>query len=256
MASPLLNLPPFSPQKINNEHFITYFNALMAMAKIHPSETALFQEFAKIGIEPGKPYNPEDFDPEIIKAINEGIKSAMEKIKEESTKLGSRKNGWQLISGAFGTRAAMKDKYLTRAAAAWFGLWGNDLEEAFYPETTYDADGEELDGSKHDYILHFETNELPPAKAFWSLTMYKLPEQLLIENEMNRYVIGSDTKGLQYNDDGSLDVYIQKGNPGKVKVSNWLPAHDGKFSLQSRIYWPESTALDPLYAPPAVQKVQ
>jgi hypothetical protein len=86
--------------------------------------------------------------------------------------------------------------------------------------------------------------------------MYKLPEQLLIENEINRYVIGSDTKGLQYNDDGSLDVYIQKGYPGKDKVSNWLPAHDGKFSLQSRIYWPDPKALDPLYAPPAVQKVQ
>jgi hypothetical protein len=256
MASPLLNLPPYNPQKIKNEHFISYFNALMAMGKIHPTETALFKKFAKIGIEPGKPYNPDDFDPEIIKAINEGISSAMEKIKEESSKLGERKNGWQLVANAFGTREAMQGKYLTRAAAAYFGLWGNDLEEAFYPETTFDTDGDELDASKHDYILHFDANELPPAKAFWSLTMYKLPEQLLIENEINRYVIGSDTKGLQYNDNGSLDVYIQKENPGKEKVSNWLLAHDGKFSLQSRIYWPEPTALDPLYVPPAVQKVQ
>ena len=247
--------PPYDPQKVADANFITYFNALMTQGPVHPDEKAMFERFAKIGIEPGKPFDPENMDPEIVSAINEGVKSGLEKMKEESTKLGIRKNGWQLIAGAFGTREAMKDKYLTRASAAWFGLWGNDLEEAFYPETTFDADGDELDCSKHDYILHFQQDELPPAKAFWSLTMYKLPAQLLIENEINRYVIGSDTKGLKYNDDGSLDVYIQKSNPGPGKQSNWLPAHDGKFSLQSRIYWPDPKALDPLYAPPAVQKV-
>lgn len=255
-ASPLLNLPTFNPQKISNENFITYFNALMAQSKIHPEEQELFNKFAKIGIEPGKTFNPEDFDPKIIEAINEGIKSGMEKIKEESMKLGKRQNGWQLIAGVFGTREAMKGKYLTRAAAAYFGLWGNDLEEAFYPETTLDANKEELDGSKHNYLLHFDSNEIPPVKAFWSLTMYKLPEQLLIENEINRYVIGSATQGLKYNDDGSLDIYIQKDNPGKEKESNWLPAYNGKFSLQARMYWPKPEALNPLYVPPAVQSVR
>ncbi len=253
-TSPLLNLPLYNPQKISDANFITYFNALMAQSKIHPEEEELFDKFAKIGIEPGKIFNPDDFDPEIIEAINDGIKSGMEKIKEESMKLGRRQNGWQLIAGAFGTREAMKGKYLTRASAAYFGLWGNDLEEAFYPETTLDADGEELDCSKHNYIVHFNANEIPPVKAFWSLTMYKLPEQLLIENEINRYVIGSATKELKYNNDGSLDIYIQKDNPGKEKESNWLPAHNGKFSLQARMYWPKPEALSPLYVPPAVQK--
>jgi len=249
------DFPPYNPQKVADANFISYFNALMTQGPIHPSEKDMFERFAKIGIDPGKSFNPDELEPEILAAINEGVTSGMEKIKEESTKLGIRKNGWQLISGSFGTREAMKGKYLRRAAAAYFGLWGNDLEEAFYPETTFDADGEELDGSKHKYILHFNADELPPAKAFWSLTMYKLPEQLLIANEINRYIISSNTEGLIYNDDGSLDVYIQKDNPGEDKVSNWLPAHDGKFSLQSRIYWPDPEALDPLYAPPAVQKV-
>lgn len=247
-------LPPFNPQKVADANFITYLNALMTLGPVHPDEKVMFERFAKIGIEPGKPFDLENIDPEILKAINEGVKSGMEKIKEESMKMGERKNGWQLIANVFGTREAMKDKYLIRASAAWFGLWGNDLEEAFYPETTYDADGEELDGSKHAYILHFNADQLPPAKAFWSLTMYKLPEQLLLENEINRYIIGSATKGMKYNADGSLDIYIQKENPGKDKESNWLPANNGKFSLQSRIYWPEPKALDPLYAPPAVEK--
>jgi hypothetical protein len=255
-ASPLMNLPPYNPQKISDENFITYFNALMAQGKIHSSEVNLFQKFAGIGIEPGKPFNPENFDPEIIEAINEGIKSAVEKIKEESTKLGERKNGWQLLDKVFGPREVMQGKYLTRAAAAYFGFWGNDLEEAYYPECTADADGEALNGSKYSYELHFDKDQIPPVNAFWSFTMYKLPEQLFIENPINRYVISSATKGLKYNQDGSLDIYIQKDNPGKEKESNWLPAYDGPFSLQGRMYWPKPEALDPLYVPPAVQRVQ
>ncbi len=85
--------------------------------------------------------------------------------------------------------------------------------------------------------------------------MYKLPEQHFIENPINRYVISSATKGLKYNKDGSLDVYIQKDSPGKSKESNWLPAHDGIFSLQARLYWPNPDMLDPLYVMPAIKKV-
>ncbi|WP_430812279.1 MULTISPECIES: DUF1254 domain-containing protein [unclassified Carboxylicivirga] len=248
------DIPPYDPNAVKNENFISYVNALMATAKMHPSEEALFKRFARIGIQPGQPFNTDDFSSEIITAIREGIDAGRKELIDASMQLGMRKNGWQQIAGAFGNREAMKEKYLTRAAAAYFGLWGNDLEEAFYPETTLDIDSEELDGSKHAYKLHFEADELPPTKAFWSLTMYKLPEQLLIDNEIDRYVIGSATKGLQFNEDGSLDVYIQKENPGRDKVSNWLPAYDGTFSLQTRIYWPEPTALDPLYTMPAVQK--
>jgi hypothetical protein len=38
--------------------------------------------------------------------------------------------------------------------------------------------------------------------------------------------------------------------PGVDKESNWLPAPDGPFSLQARLYWPEPEAFSPLYAPP------
>ena len=246
--------PPYNPQKAADANFIGYFNALMTQGPVHPDEKEMFDRFAKIGIAPGKPFDADKLDAEMTNAINQGIQSAMEKIKEESTQLGERKNGWQLTRDAFGTREAMKGKYLRRAAAAYFGLWGNDLEEAFYPETTFDANNDELDGAKHNYTLHFEASQLPPASAFWSFTMYKLPEQLLVDNAINRYIVSSNTEGLRYNKDGSLDIYIQKTDPGKERRSNWLPANNGKFSLQARIYWPKEEALNPLYAPPAVQK--
>lgn len=247
-------IPRYNPQKAAGVEFISYLNAIMASGKIHKSEKALFETFAKIGISPGKSFDIGALDTTTINAIKEGIASATAKIKAESTRLGEQKNGWQLISGAFGTRKAMQGKYLTRAAAAYFGLWGNDLEEAYYPEASVDGMGDALDGSKHNYVLHFNKDEIPPVKAFWSLSMYKLPEQLFIENEINRYVISSATEGLQYNEDGSLDVYIQKENPDKDKESNWLPAYDGLFSLQARLYWPDPNALDPLHVMPAIKK--
>jgi len=249
-----LNFPPYNPNKVKTAEFIGYLNFLLGQVKPHPAEKELLAKFAKIGIAPGKPFDSQKVDPAVLKAINEGVAGALLKIKETAQKLGERKNGWQLVSGAFGSRKDMQGKYLTRAAAAFFGLWGNSLEEAYYPETSVDADGDPLDGSQHRYILHFDADEIPPVKAFWSLSMYKLPEQLFIKNPIHRYVIGSATKGLKYNRDGSLDIYIQKDSPGKSKESNWLPAYDGRFSLQARLYWPKPEALNPLYVPPAIKK--
>jgi len=249
------NFPAYNPEKVKGIEFITYLNAFMTDGGIHESENDLFKKFAKIGIAPGKAFDPSTLDTSIANAIKEGIASAEEKIKEKSTQLGERKNRWQMVSGAFGNRETMQGKYLTRAAAAYFGLYGNSLEEAYYPETSFDSDNDALDGSKHNYVLHFDKSELPPVKAFWSISMYKLPEQWFSENDIKRYVISSATDGLKHNEDGSLDVYIQKENPGEDKVSNWLPAHDGLFSLLARLYVVNPENLDPLYAMPAVNKL-
>jgi hypothetical protein len=43
------------------------------------------------------------------------------------------------------------------------------------------------------------------------------------------------------NSDGSIDLYIQKDNPGSDKESNWLPAPAGKFILMLRMYWPNES---------------
>lgn len=249
-----LDFPPYDPEKAESADFITYLNFLLGQVDPHPSEADLFERFAAIGIGPNVPFDVSKLDPETKAAIERGIDRALSSIEAKTRELGEEKNGWMLLSGAFGNREDMQGKYLTRAAAAMFGLYGNDQEEAFYPAAETDADGEPLDGSKHSYILHFEADEIPPVNAFWSLTMYKLPEQLFIENEINRYKIGSATEGLTYNTDGSLDIYIQASNPGTGKVANWLPAHDGPFSLQARMYWPKEEALDPLYVPPPVRK--
>jgi hypothetical protein len=59
-----------------------------------------------------------------------------------------------------------------------------------YPLYSVDSDGQKLTGANR-YTLHFTNGQLPPQNAFWSLTMYKMPESLLVANPLNRYLIDS-----------------------------------------------------------------
>ena len=57
-------------------------------------------------------------------------------------------------------------------------------------------------------------------------------------NEIDRFSLGTKSKQLRFEADGSLAIYVQKEQPDDDRVSNWLPAPDGDFSLYIRAYWP------------------
>ncbi len=63
--------------------------------------------------------------------------------------------------------------------------------------------------SRQPSRLTFAADEIPPAKNFWSMTMYKLPQRWLVDNPIDRYAIGSATPGLETVADGSITIYIQ-----------------------------------------------
>ena len=120
-----------------------------------------------------------------------------------------------------------------------------------------DSEGKKPDTGVHRYVLTFPAGKLPPAKAFWSVTMYDGKTQLLISNPINRYLINSPMlPELSKNADGSLTLLIQKDFPGKDKEANWLPAPAGPAYIVMRIYWPEDLALKGTWQPPAVQSVK
>ena len=105
------------------------------------------------------------------------------------------------------------------------------------------------------YVLHFDKAQLPPAKAFWSLTMYGA-DQFFTDNPINRYAIGDRDK-LAFNPDGSLDIYIQRKSPGKDRRSNWLPTPaEGRLSMNLRLYLPAGEARDGRWIPSTVKRVQ
>jgi hypothetical protein len=78
-----------------------------------------------------------------------------------------------------------------RALGALGGIYGNTAEEAVYPSYQRDSFGQVPDTSKFNYTLTFEPGQLPPVKAFWSVTMYDGKTRLLVENPLNRYLINS-----------------------------------------------------------------
>jgi hypothetical protein len=136
------------------------------------------------------------------------------------------------------------------------GIGANSRDEALYPIYDKDSSGQSLDGSKSKYTLHFAKGEFPPVNAFWSLTMYGLPDQLLVKNPINRYLINSPMlPHLRLDSDGGLTIYIQAESPGADKQPNWLPAPQGPFMMAMRYYWPKSELLSDDWKSPQVTRV-
>jgi hypothetical protein len=161
----------------------------------------------------------------------------------------------QVVSGdLFGTREFLKNNYLYRMAAAVLGIYGNSKEEAMYPMYLADSAGQPMTGA-NKYTMHFAPGELPPVNAFWSLTMYKMPESLLVANPIDRYLINSPMLPQMVKDaDGGLTLYIQNASPGKDKEANWLPAPSGPFVSAMRLYWPKDAALQGTWTAPKMTK--
>jgi hypothetical protein len=249
--------PVWDDEASRDERFIGTLNFLLTFCQpIHPSETDLMASFAKIGIGAGVPFDTEALSDDVREGIRAGVTAARETMAAKTKTILQKVNGW-MSSDVFGTREWYGGNFLLRAVAAMAGWGGNDVIEATYPTAREDADGEPLDGT-HRYQITFDT--LPPAKAFWSVTMYDTAYDgtagYLVENPINRYLINSTTQGLVYGDDDSLTITIQHEQPQDItQQANWLPAPEGPFYLVMRIYWPEPAALDGTWTPPPVRKV-
>lgn len=217
----------------------------------HPNDYPILLRARAIGLEPGKSWDSSMLDAATIEAINEGSKQGMANIVKRIKTMGTKVNGWNIAvdnMGCYGT------SYLQRAAIALAGLGANLPEDAIYPTAFLDSEGKPLDAA-NKYVLHFDKDKLPPANAFWSITMYD-NEGFQVPNPINRFAIGDRDK-LKLNDDGSLDLYIQTESPGKEKESNWLPApKSGAMGPTMRIYSPRAEALNGTWTPPALKKVE
>jgi uncharacterized protein (TIGR03000 family) len=239
--------------QVNKLDAAAFFKMLAALMKDNPpakADAPMVEKLAKIGVVPGHDFDASKLDPAAAKALPAVPRAGIENILAQEKKAGEVVNGWVFTTkaGEYGT------DYLQRAFITAIGLGANRPQDAVYPMAKVDGAGRPLNGA-NKYVMHFAKGETPPARGFWSLTMYD-SEMFFVANPLNKYTV-SPRNDLQTNADGSIDLYIQNESPGKDKESNWLPAPKGEFVLMLRLYWPndkDPSILDGTWKPPAVKR--
>jgi len=232
---------------------VKYFSYAAELLKLHPphdTDQPIIARIKRIGIEPGKSFDFDKLDPAVKKALESAPDDAQQLMKWKMATLARVVNGWSMNTDTMGVYG---NYYLKRAIVTQVGLGANLPEDAIYPLNLGDDTGKPLDGANR-YIIHFDKWTMPPASAFWSITLYD-SEGFQVGNSLNRFAVAS-WMPFKTNADGSLDIYFQNESPGKDTEANWLPAPKESFNLTMRLYGPKSEALTGKWNPPAVKKVQ
>jgi hypothetical protein len=96
---------------------------------------------------------------------------------------------------------------------------------------------------------------LPPAEAFWSLTLYDSENGFFIPNDRKKYSVGENA-GTKLNDDGGIDIYVSAAKPDGVPEENWLPIQrkDEKIDVILRVYVPDLQKMKK-WVRPAAEKI-
>ena len=260
-APPMPDFPVWQEGAQFDERFFSVLDFMMTVLEAPaPGRESLWERLGRLGLGPGHDFDFASLSPEIQEAMKAGREAGFADIEAFIAAHASD----PLASGKlFGTRAFLAESAaanyqvdnadILRTVAAHTGLYGNSAAEAVYPTYFVDADGSPLDASANRYTMTFAEGQLPPARAFWSLTMYDGATQLFIENPIDRYLLNSTMmEDLRFGDDGSLTLLVQKDAPGADMESNWLPAPDGPFYLTMRLYGPETEVLDGTWTSPPV----
>ncbi|WP_395666296.1 DUF1254 domain-containing protein [Methylocella sp.] len=256
-VDPSIDMKTAVREQVNAFDAVDYFTLLAELMKTNPPAKAdgpMLEKLADVGIVPGKDFDKSKFDPVLAKRIPKVAQDRIMLHFKFSDGDMKESAGWAytLKTGRYGT------DYLQRALVTVIGLGANLPQDAVYPVSQRAGEGvlaRAYQGSEK-YVMTFKKGMSPPAKGFWSLTMYD-DKYFFVENPIDRYSI-SPRQDLKANADGSVDLLIQNESPGPDKESNWLPAPKGKFILMLRLYWPsesDPTILNGSWTPPAVRRV-
>lgn len=227
------------------EKYFAYAAELLKVIPPHITDQPMIAQLKKIGFEPGKTFD----NPAVRKALESAREDAQQLMAWKVPTLARVVNGWSMNTDTMGVYG---NYYLKRAIVAQLGLGANLPEDAIYPINLADESGKPLDGANR-YTLHFDKTDMPPAEAFWSVTLYDA-DGFQVANPLNRFAVSS-WMPFKYAADGSLDLYFQNDTPGADKEANWLPAPKGPFNLTMRLYAPKSEALTGKWNPPPVTRV-
>ncbi len=242
--------PKADIDELSAQTFFNTLSRLMAQQPASNKDQAALENLASIGLKPGVPFDMDIMNPLQKFLINQAVSIANSKLHEaiDTQSASPKENGWMMWRDTIGQPGT---NYKVRAGIALAGLGALPTTEAAYASTSIDNHKQALMGNKQ-YKIHFPAGQMPPAKAFWSLTMYDV-DGFMVESSINRYLLG-DRDTLTYNDDGSLDLYIQNTQP-LTGQSNWLPAPKDQFTLLLRMYSLDTPFYDGSWQIPAIERL-
>ncbi|MDB5972369.1 MAG: hypothetical protein JWQ90_4819 [Hydrocarboniphaga sp.] len=245
-VSPPASVSQTVPGLTDWEGFFDYADWLLAECPLPAASAAL----TRLGLGTGH-FDAAAFSASEREALAAGAQRAYQRASSGSLG-GTPEQGWVYPKPGLGDFGS---DYGYRATVALVGLGALPLKEAVYVFGAGDtATPQRYDGNQ-DYTLRFPSGQLPPARAFWSVTLYQ-PEAngnlFFYDNEQKRYAIGDRTPDLVYGSDGSLTLHVGHRDPGGQASANWLPAPAGPFALVLRAYLPDASLVDGRYRLPAV----
>ena len=211
-------------------------------------DQGLLAAYKPLGVEPGKAY-----DSSRAARIDNG------KFREIAQQVQKKKFA-VLAAGDFSKYAARifrpkgKTDLESMVLVSVVGPIGLPVEEAAYPSVAT-TDGKPMN-AMHDYVIRMTKDELPPAKAFWSLTLYDLQNGFFIPNDHKKYSVG-ENGGMKLNDTGGIEIYVAAEQPEGVPEENWLPINrkDENMDIILRIYVPDLEKLK-TWKPPQAEMVK
>jgi hypothetical protein len=243
-AAPAVKWMPWVEGSDATEAFWDYANFALSFSTPNSADKKMLARIARIGVAPGADWNPGDMKD----AIQAGQKDAIKALVDQSSKT-------KEVASLFGPRSQIKTDYWGRAEGVFMGIFANTANISTYITPFKDADGDQLDGSKHSYTIRFEADNMPPVSYFWAITCYTVPpSSYLVANPIDRYTLGSPSPGLKKGSDGSLTLYFSVESPGKDKESNWLPVANEPFWLPIRLYGPDESVLNGTWTLPPYEK--
>ena len=201
-----------------------------------------------VGVEPGKAYTKDS----AVAIDGQRFRAAADKVRQhEFARTQDPTETEKFGLSLFQPKGEMELHLLVLQSV--IGPVGLPASEAVYPPIVT-TDGQPIN-ALHDYVIHMSKDELPPAKAFWSITLYDSVNGFFIPNDHKKYSVGENA-GMKLDSDGGLDIYISAEKPDGVPEENWLPINrqDERLDVIMRIYDPDLEKYK-IYAIPKAQVI-
>jgi hypothetical protein len=200
-----------------------------------------------LGIEPGKTFEPQN----VAQLDGDRVAKIAKQVYDDALKTWNDPNGNPYLTQCFQPKGHMTLEPMVLQSCA--GPIGQPYDQAQYPGVGT-VDGQPINSKDH-YVIRMTKDQLPPAKAFWSITLYDADNILFIPNANNKYSVG-ENGGMKLNESGGIEIHIAPTQPAGVPAENWLPSGevDQNLVLFLRVYAPDVESME-TYQAPKVEKV-